>query len=288
MKMNKLGRRAIPLSLSLGYVALVGPSITFSAPADANAALVSAHSLLLRGPVDAIDQANSRISVLGQWIHVPPSEINSLPNEIVAIKGALDATGHYRAASVATVSSATQYVPGATTLFIMGRISSIDYAMGTLKIGSLTVDYTAALGALPVSKLSVGAVVSFTGLEYTGISKFYAGMGSAQSVAVSAPVFTVDGRINPFAQTGTGAHTMAQTGTGAHTLAQTGTGAHTMAQTGTGARTMAQTGTGARTMAQTGTGAHTLAQTGTGAHTMAQTGTGAHTLAQTGTGLMGL
>ncbi len=263
-KMMKLKRCAMPLSLSLTYVALVAPIIAVSAPIDTSLAHGSGHSLLLRGPVDAVDAANSRISVLGQWINVPSSEISAFPNEIVAISGTLVATGKYKAASVALLSSVTQYVPGATSLFITGRINSIDYAMGTLKIGSLTVDYTAALGSLPVSQLAVGAVVSFTGSEYSGIPKFYASTGSARETAISVHVAAAADLENPFAQTGTGPHTMAQTGTGAQTLAQTGTGSHTMAQTGTGAFTLAQTGTGAQTLAQTGTGLHTMAQTGTG------------------------
>ena len=279
MHMDILKRRAVPLTLSLSYVVLVGSTTAISAPVDASLARGIPHALLLRGPVNAVDPANSRINVLGQWVAVAGSQVNSLPNEIVTIRGSVDSAGKYTVESVLPISSADQYVPGATSLFIKGRISSINYGMGTLQIGSLTVDYTGVLGSVSASQLTVGSVASFAGVEYTGNPEFYASSGGPQEVApVSNP-------LKPFAQTGTGVFSLAQTGTGSHTLAQTGTGAFALAQTGTGKHSMAQTGTGSQALAQTGTGSHTMAQTGTGAFALAQTGTGSRVMAQTGTGV---
>src|SRR5437870_5126394 len=90
--------------------------------------LVSSH-VLLQGPVDAVDTAQSKIRVLGQWVVVPCSEGNVPVGDMVTIKGVVTSNGTYSVSSVMPMTSSL-YVPGATKLFLQGVISSVDSATG--------------------------------------------------------------------------------------------------------------------------------------------------------------
>ena len=53
--------------------------------------------------------------------------------------GQIDATG--------VDISAGMYIPGASEVYVTGIPSSIDYAVGSMRIGELNIDYTPSLGA---------------------------------------------------------------------------------------------------------------------------------------------
>ncbi len=273
---NRHSARALLLfgCAALTFVVASSFNLAIAYPSESIARQVSVGNLLVRGPVDQVNSANSRILVLGQWIAVPSSQISDqLLGKSVAVYGAIAPGGAYSASTVVELGSVT-YVPGATRLYIKGAISSIDYAYGTARIGLLNIDYTAALADLSAQDLTSGTIVTFTGVRYTDPLKLYAASGRV--VATNT--------VNAEGQTGSGSQALGQTGSGSQTLGQTGSGWQTMGQTGSGSQTLGQTGSGSQTLGQTGSGSQTLGQTGSGWQTMGQTGSGSRTLGQTGSG----
>ena len=172
-------------------------------------------NLLLRGPIQAIDAASSRILVLGQWIPASATQLAaSSVGQVVAVYGSLAASGNYVVSALLHINS-IRYVPGATSVFIKGVISSVDPSTGTLRIGPLSVDYTAALSQGSNPLISKGEAVAFRGWEYGGFTALY---------AQSARVIPSVSNFGSLGQTGSGAHSLGQTGSGARTMGQTGSG----------------------------------------------------------------
>ena len=233
-------------------------------------------NLLLRGPIEKIDTGSSRIQVLGQWLPVTPSQFAaSKVGQFIAVYGTLTSAGKYVISALLHIDS-IRYVPGATNVFIKGVVTSSDQNSGLLRIGGLSVDYTAALSQRGNFVISKGEEVALRGWQYGEFTPVY-----AQSAALLTPLAKGFGSLS---QTGSGAVAMGQTGSGAHSLGQTGSGAVAMGQTGSGAVAMGQTGSGAHSLGQTGSGAVAMGQTGSGAHSLGQTGSGAVAMGQTGSG----
>src|SRR6267378_1833564 len=90
--------------------------------------LVNSH-VLLQGPVDGVDSAQSKIRVLGQWVVVPCSQGIVDVGDMVTVKGVVTANGTYSVSSVTPMTSSS-YVPGATKLFLQGVVTSINTATG--------------------------------------------------------------------------------------------------------------------------------------------------------------
>ena len=201
-------------------------------------------NLLLRGPVDQVDLVHSRILVLGNWISIANAPLaDTVIGDVVAVKGSIKANGSYNISGVTHVSS-MMYVPGATQLYIKGPISAVNYAIGTARIGVLTIDYTATLATLKSEDITVGSIVAFDVLRYADTTQLYAVVGN----------LIPNGANRNQGQTGSGSQTLGQTGSGSQTLGQTGSGSQTLGQTGSGSIVMGQTGSGSRTLGQTGSG----------------------------------
>ena len=242
-------------------------------------------NLLLRGPIENIDAASSRILVLGQWLPVTASQIaSSKVGQFVAVYGSLTSSGKYVISALLHIDS-IRYVPGATNVFIKGLVSSADRSAGSLRIGALSVDYTAALSQRGDLVISKGEEVALRGWQYGEFGSVYAQSAAVIPSARNVGMLGQTGSgATAMGQTGSGATAMGQTGSGAFTMGQTGSGAHSLGQTGSGATAMGQTGSGATAMGQTGSGATAMGQTGSGATAMGQTGSGATAMGQTGSG----
>src|SRR6266478_5136002 len=209
---------------------------------------IASSDLLLLGPVDLVEPSKARVQVLGQWIPLSQAQISQSPNgvigHVVAVYGSVAADGSFEVTAVREQDS-IDYVPGATHLYLKGPISALDTLHGTARIGFLSVDYSGALNNLVADDLAVGAVVSFSGLQYAANSKLYADNGQVQRVA---------GAMQTSGQTGSGAQTLGQTGSGSTALGQTGSGMRTLGQTGSGSKAAGQTGSGSTGLGQTGSG----------------------------------
>ena len=231
--------------------------------------------LLVLGPVDAVDQPNARVQVLGQWIPLSASQKSEdLVGHVVAVYGSVASDGSLEVAEVREQSS-TEYVAGATRVYLKGSIAELDKVHGTARVGSLSINYSGALHTLVSDDLAVGTVASFEGVRYTETNKLYADSGLAHQAANG---------IQTRGQTGSGAEAMGQTGSGFQTAGQTGSGMKSLGQTGSGFRAAGQTGSGARVLGQTGSGFNVAGQTGSGARVLGQTGSGFNVAGQTGSG----
>jgi hypothetical protein len=63
--------------------------------------------------------------------------------DYVSVSGSISGAGRIDAVEVLRINS--RYIPGASEVFVTGIPSSIDYNLGTAKIGELTVDYTSSM-----------------------------------------------------------------------------------------------------------------------------------------------
>ena len=113
---------------------------------DANDALGIDANDVLSGPVDRIDTINSVFESMGQIVMASREALGRMSvGDLVSVEGSVVGPGWLYADNVSV--SNTQYVPGATEVFVSGMLSSVDRAAGTARMGGLTIDYTPSLGA---------------------------------------------------------------------------------------------------------------------------------------------
>ena len=117
---------------------------------------------MLAGPIQSIDRVNGTFVSIGQTVAFSGDGVGSLRiGDFVTVNGTLSAAGLIDATDV-FVSTET-YVPGATEVFVTGIPSSIDYSLGTARIGELTVDYTPSLGGFGMHRM--GAAITVIGTQ---------------------------------------------------------------------------------------------------------------------------
>jgi hypothetical protein len=269
------------------YAGTVKPVAEFQA--------LSNSDLLVLGPVDLVDQSKARVQVLGQWIPLSASRTSQdLFGRVIAVYGSINTDGSLKV-TAAIEQESTDYVSGATHLYLKGSISALDTLHGTARIGALSVEYSGALHTLAAEDLAVGTVVSFSGLQYTDKSKLYAdnGLAHLQTLGQTGSGFATQGQtgsgfVKVQGQTGSGFATAGQTGSGFSAAGQTGSGfVKVQGQTGSGFATAGQTGSGFSAAGQTGSGfVKVQGQTGSGFATAGQTGSGFSAAGQTGSGFV--
>jgi hypothetical protein len=101
---------------------------------------------VLSGPVDRIDTVNGIFESMGQIVMASQDALAGMNvGDFVSVQGSVVGPGWLYADEVSV--SDNQYVPGATEVFVIGMLSSIDRVAGTARMGGLMIDYTASLGA---------------------------------------------------------------------------------------------------------------------------------------------
>jgi hypothetical protein len=101
---------------------------------------------VLSGPVDRIDTVNGIFESMGQIVMASQHALAGMNvGDFVSVQGSVVGPGWLYADEVSVSDS--HYVPGATEVFVIGMLSSVDRAAGTARMGGLTIDYTASLGA---------------------------------------------------------------------------------------------------------------------------------------------
>jgi hypothetical protein len=127
-----------------------------------SAAAISGGTPLLAGPVDSIDWRDGSFTSVGQTVTFAGERFGSLRvGDFVTVSGSIAGAGIISADYVEV--SGEPYVPGATEVFVTGVPSSVDYGLGTARIGNLTVDYTPSLGGAGFG--GIGAAVSVIGIQ---------------------------------------------------------------------------------------------------------------------------
>ena len=117
---------------------------------------------LLAGAIHAIDRVNRLFLAVGQEVRFSELDVDFLQvGDYVAVRGSIVSAGVIHAESVDILGS--RYIPGASEVFVTGIPSSIDYNLGTAKIGELTVDYTASMGGDGFD--GIGAAITVIGTQ---------------------------------------------------------------------------------------------------------------------------
>ena len=130
---------------------------------DSSSALaIDSSSIVLAGPVEAIDQKNGFFVSLGQYVAVGDASLDSLAvGDYVLVGGAVTSAGWIDANSI--IRSDERYTAGETQVLVTGIPSSVDFSLGTAKIGGLDVDYTPSLGGSGFE--GIGAAIAVIGVQ---------------------------------------------------------------------------------------------------------------------------
>src|SRR5437868_3966593 len=92
-------------------------------------------TLLVVGPVEAIDVAHGTATILGQKVTLREAERLSV-GYTAAVVGMAQADGSLIATSVQLRGL---YVPGASSVFLSGQVQKVDTAIGKATVGGLSV-----------------------------------------------------------------------------------------------------------------------------------------------------
>src|SRR5450755_2060399 len=99
--MEDVTHRIVLRALAIGLVASPFVFLSTASSAVQNTSiqqLLNSH-VVLQGPVDGVNSAQSKIRVLGQWVVTPCSQSNILVGDVVTIKGVVAANGSYNVES---------------------------------------------------------------------------------------------------------------------------------------------------------------------------------------------
>jgi hypothetical protein len=117
---------------------------------------------MLAGPVHSIDLQSGSFVAVGQTVSFPREGLGALRvGGFVTVYGSIAGAGRIDATGVDI--SSEMYVPGATEVFVTGIPSSVNFARGTARIGSLDVDYTPSLGGSRFG--GIGAAITVIGTQ---------------------------------------------------------------------------------------------------------------------------
>ena len=277
--------------LVLAWVSAGAADIEVASRSTAEFQALAGSDLLILGPVESVDPAKSQIQVLGQWIAHSNSQISqNTVGHVLAVYGSVKADGSFEVSAIREQSS-IDYVPGANHLYLKAAVSAVDRVNATARIGALSISYSGALHSLVDEDLAVGAVASFSGLQYGANNKLYADnilVHQASTLGQTGSGLKASGQtgsgFQALGQTGSGIKASGQTGSGFQALGQTGSGLKASGQTGSGFQALGQTGSGLKASGQTGSGIKASGQTGSGFQAMGQTGSGSRPSGQTGSG----
>ena len=222
--------------------------------------LSHAQTAQVAGPVERVSSDAMRITVLGQTFLVDPDtrifaagRVTRVSQRPVVEVGSLVSiesespmpTG--RAASIVVAKS--QYVPGATPVFVAGTVKEVSTSLGKLRVGELEIDISTQSPEV-VSAIRAGSFV-----EIYGTQPLPNGLLVGQDLrVVVSPAVTAESLVDAGTQSIAGTGTQSIAGTGKQSIAGTGT----QSIGGTGTQSIAGTGT----QSISGTGTQSIAGTG--------------------------
>src|SRR5690349_10912293 len=135
--------------------------------------LASAQTTFVAGALEEISPDSRQITVLGQTYLIDAKTVFSLGSKRIsnAAGGRVLSLGNWiavesgdarRATSVSVFTS--PYVSGASPVFVSGKVEQVATDLGTIRIGGLTIDASAALpGSL--DELQIGTLVEVSGTQ---------------------------------------------------------------------------------------------------------------------------
>ena len=171
--------RDVPRRVFAGLVSvglLVGAHSSLGAERiESNNQAMSGTDLLIVGSVEKIDRSTGYALVAGQHVVISRETVllesdsaiasgsDALQllhdGDLVMVNGLLDMP----AASVTRLSEA--YVPGATSIFVRGRVAQVDDSIGVAMVGGLKIDYTPAMSSAEFEGVHIGSVIEVRGIQ---------------------------------------------------------------------------------------------------------------------------
>jgi hypothetical protein len=131
--------------------------------------------LQILGSVQKIDVGSNVLIVAGQQVSIGKDTLVSYNGlsvtdrnaslnmiqvgDMLAVHGSLDEPAE------AIQRLSTSYVPGATLIFVSGRVMSVKASVGVAKVGGLTVDFTPAMAAAKFTSVESGEVIEALGTQ---------------------------------------------------------------------------------------------------------------------------
>src|SRR5436853_68851 len=116
--------------------------------------------LLVIGPVESVNAADSTATILGQLVHTAAIDAIAVGNT-VAVFGTARADGTIEASAI---QSRGTYVPGATSIFVSGTVQRAEPALGRVVVSGVTVDLTSAM-SYGVFSPAVGSKLAISGTQ---------------------------------------------------------------------------------------------------------------------------
>ena len=120
----------------------------------------SGGELLVIGPIESVNAADSTATILGQRVHTPAIDAIAVGNT-VAVFGTARADGTIEASAI---QSRGIYVPGATSIFVSGTVQRAEPALGRVVVSGVTVDLTSAMSYGMFSP-AVGSKLAISGTQ---------------------------------------------------------------------------------------------------------------------------
>jgi len=117
-------------------------------------------SLLLIGPVEAVNSTHTMASILGQKVLIGSSDPVAV-GTTVAVYGNSLADGSIAALKIEAQGS---YVPGATPILLTGTVQAVQPSVGRVVVGGLTVDLTSMMAGGAMSPV-LGSKLQITGTQ---------------------------------------------------------------------------------------------------------------------------
>jgi hypothetical protein len=146
---------AVVRTLALLALAVAGPVSLAAAP-------------VAIGPAEGVSATGSTLVVLGQRIRVDASARAQASlvraGDMITVVGYLDSAGMPIATGVSPLES--KFVPGSTIVYVRGSVRELKASVGSAQIGSLQVDYTAALVGEEALALRAGDIVEISGIYF--------------------------------------------------------------------------------------------------------------------------
>jgi len=179
MNASRISRKALVWSAVAGAVILAGPTAIAGQIGSGKTRAVSTNGqigsgvttlkragndLLVVGAIESVNFGAGTVTVLGQTVRVGDvSELATLAaNRVpIAVFGKATVAGVIVPRSIVVAGS--EYVDGASEVYLKGVVTAVDSARGTAKIGAATVDFTASLYGVAATDIKVGTVVELVG-----------------------------------------------------------------------------------------------------------------------------
>ena len=117
---------------------------------------------MLIGPVESVNATEGTLTAVGQTVTFASEALLDIQaGDYVTVYGSIAGAGRLDATAIEV--SPAMYIPGKSEVYVTGIPSSVDYSLGTVRIGDLDVDYTPSLGGNTFG--GVGAAVTVIGTQ---------------------------------------------------------------------------------------------------------------------------